>query len=156
MLHYDSYVPKQWHASLLTLAYLAIAVLFNTFCASGLPMIEAALVFLHILGIFIFIPVWVLSPKREAGSPLVDFYNPGGWSSSGVATLVGAAPIITTLVGFDCSVHMGMLSSQLCLFCLPICLLAEEAKDSSRNVPVTLLSGYGVNVILGLFVLITV
>jgi hypothetical protein len=33
--------------------------------------------------------------------------------------------------------------------------LAEEAKDSSRNVPVTLLSGYGVNVILGLFVLIT-
>jgi amino acid transporter len=156
VLHYETYVPKQWHASLLTLAYLAIAVGFNTLCASGLPMLEAGLVFLHILGVFIFIPVWVLSPKREAGSPLVDFYNPGGWPSYGLATMVGAAPVITTLVGFDCSVHMGMLSSQLlCLFCLLICLLAEEAKDSSRNVPVTLLSGYGVNVILGLFVLIT-
>jgi hypothetical protein len=119
ILHYPSYDPKPWHASLITLAYLAIAVLFNTFCAAGLPMLEAGLVFLHILGVFIFIPVWVLSPKREGGAPLVDFYNPGGWSSDGVATLVGAAPIITTLIGFDCSVHMGMLSS---LNLLPILL----------------------------------
>jgi Amino acid permease len=156
ILHYPSYDPKPWHASLITLAYLAIAVLFNTFCAAGLPMLEAGLVFLHILGVFIFIPVWVLSPKREGGAPLVDFYNPGGWSSDGVATLVGAAPIITTLIGFDCSVHMGMLSSQPVAYFAYLFLLAEEAKDSSRNVPYTLLSGYGVNVLLGLFVLISV
>jgi len=42
------------------------------------------------------------------------------------------------LIGFDCSVHM-----------------AEEAKDSSRTVPLSLLTGYTVNVVLGLFVAVT-
>jgi amino acid transporter len=82
------------------------------------------------------IPLWVLSPPKEGGSPIVDFYNPSGWRSNGLATLVGLTGPITALIGFDCSVHM-----------------AEEAKDSSRTVPVTLLVGYTVNVALGFLVL---
>jgi hypothetical protein len=72
-------------------------------------MVEGIFVFCHILGIVIFVPLWVLSPRREGGSPLVDFYNPNGWMSNGVATLAGVASPLSALIGFDCSIHMGML-----------------------------------------------
>jgi amino acid transporter len=101
-------------------------------------MLEGIFVFCHILGVLIFIPLWILSPIREGGSPLVNFYNPNGWVSNGVATLVGSSVPISTLLGFDCSVHM-----------------AEEAKDSSCSVPVTLLIGYTTNVVLGFFVIMS-
>jgi hypothetical protein len=71
-------------------------------------MAEGIFVIIHILGICIMIPLWILSPRREGGSPLVDFYNPSGWVSSGVATLVGSNAPISALIGFDCSVHMCM------------------------------------------------
>jgi hypothetical protein len=117
-------------------------------------MIEGLFVFCHILGVVIFIPLWFLSPKREGGSPLVDFYNAGGWSTVGLATMVGTLSPTSALIGFDCSVHMGM-STPASLLVLLTCITAEEAKDSSRTVPVTLLVGYVANVFLGFWVLMT-
>jgi choline transport protein len=108
--HPDTYVPKQWHGTLLMLAFLAICIIFNTVLARRLPMVEGIFVVLHILGVLIFIPVLVLSPLQRGASPILEFYNPGGWSSIGVATLVGSLAPVTTLLGFDCSVHMGMLT----------------------------------------------
>jgi amino acid transporter len=119
-------------------------------------MIEGIFVLCHILGIVIMIPLWIMSPLREGGSPLVDFYNPNGWSSNGVATMVGSIAPIGSLIGFDCSVHMCMFDPlKFSYFFSRICRIAEEAKDSSRTVPVTLLVGYTTNVLLGFFVLIT-
>jgi Amino acid permease len=107
--HPDTYVPKQWHGTLLMFAFLTFAIVFNTFLAKRLPLLEGMFVILHVLGVLIFIPLWVLSPIQQGGSSLTEFYNPGGWSSNGVATLVGALAPVTALIGFDCSVHMGML-----------------------------------------------
>jgi hypothetical protein len=84
-----------------------IAILFNTVLARKLPMIEAILVLLHVLGVVIVIPLWVWSPIRKGGSPLTEFYNPNGWSSYGVATWVGMLSTSASLIGFDCNVHMG-------------------------------------------------
>jgi amino acid transporter len=109
VLRYPDYHYHTWHGSLLALAYLIIVVIFNTFLARKLPMLECIFVFIHIVGILIFIPLLILSPRREGGSPLVDFYNPGGWISNGVATMIGGASPITALIGFDCSVHMCMV-----------------------------------------------
>jgi hypothetical protein len=108
VLNYETYGYQSWHGSLLTLAYILIAVIFNTILARRLPLVEGLFVFLHVLGILIFIPVWVLSPRREGRSPLTEFYNPGGWASDGLATMIGTTGTITALIGFDCSVHMGM------------------------------------------------
>ena len=154
----DSYDPKRWHGSLLTLLFILVAIIFNTLLARKIPMVEGFFVFCHILGVFIFIPLWVLSPRSDGGAPLIDFYTvPGGWSSYGVATLVGTVGPITALIGFDCSVHMCMLIPRLFayLYLLSIYPVAEEAKDSSLTVPVTLLTGYFVNVALGFFALMT-
>jgi hypothetical protein len=103
------YVYKRWQGSLLFIAFLFIAVLFNTVLARRLPLVEGIFVFIHILGILIFIPLWILSPRQVGGSPLIEFYNPNGWMSNGVATFVGVVPVVGALTGFDCSVHMGML-----------------------------------------------
>jgi hypothetical protein len=80
----------------------------NTALARKLPLVEAIFVILHILGIFIFVPLWVLSP-RAAGSPVVDFFDGGGWASNGLSTMIGTVGPVAALIGFDCSVHMGML-----------------------------------------------
>jgi hypothetical protein len=105
----------------------------------------------------------VLSEKAHGSSPLTEFYNPGGWASNGLATMIGSAGPLTALIGFDCSVHMCMSIRPLTFWSLlvpfsslylHIYFIAEEAKDSSRTVPVTLLFGYFSNVLLGLFVLL--
>ena len=89
-------------------------------------MVEGIFVFCHILGIIIFIPLWFLSPKRPGGSPLVEFYNSGGWSSVGLVTLIGSLARPSALIGFDCSVHMGMILQPLPA--LVNLVIAEEAK----------------------------
>jgi hypothetical protein len=106
-LNIETYNFQRWHSTLLTFAFLFIAVIFNTFLARKLPLVESFFVFCHILGIVIFIPLLVLSPKRSGGSPLVEFYNPG-WSSVGLATMIGTFSPTAALIGFDCSIHMGM------------------------------------------------
>jgi hypothetical protein len=115
VLNIETYNYQRWHGSLLTIAFTILAVAFNTFLARRLPLVESILLFCHVLGVFIFVPLWVLSPKAgvspplkaEGGSPLVEFYNQPGWASNGLATLVGISGPITSLIGFDCSIHMG-------------------------------------------------
>jgi amino acid transporter len=110
VLNIETYKYQRWHGSLLNLALLLICIIFNTFLARKLPMVEGLFVILHILGIAIFIPIWILAPRRDGGAPIVEFYNGGGWSSNGLATMVGTVAPAAALIGFDCSVHMGMLS----------------------------------------------
>lgn len=112
VLNIESYEFQRYHGSLLTLLFILVAILINTFFAKRLPLVEQIFVILHVFGIFIFIPLLVLSPSpnRNSGSPLVDFYNGGGWTSNGLSTMIGTIGPIAALIGFDCSVHMGMLS----------------------------------------------
>jgi amino acid transporter len=109
VLNIKSYGFERWHGTLLTFIFLVIAVLFNSFLARKLPLVQRIFVACHIVGVVIFIPLLALSPKRTGGSPLVEFYNPGGWSSVGLATMIGTLAPTSSLIGFDCSVHMGQL-----------------------------------------------
>jgi amino acid transporter len=108
VLNIPTYDYHRWHGSLLTLAFMFFSVIFNTFLARRLPLVESILVWCHILGVIIFIPLIALSKKTE-GQPIIDFYDASGWSSNGVATLVGISGPITSLIGFDCSIHMSTL-----------------------------------------------
>jgi len=108
VLHLPNYHFERWHGTLFALAYLFVAIMFNTLLAKKLPMMEGIFVLIHILGIAILIPLWIMSPLGKGGSPIVDFYNVSGWSTTGIATMVGSLVPVTALIGFDCSVHMGM------------------------------------------------
>lgn len=62
----------------------------------------------QIIGFFvIIIPLWVLAPISDAHDVFTTFNNGGGWSSTGVAVMVGMGGVVPSLAGFDCAVHMG-------------------------------------------------
>lgn len=130
----DSYVPQPYQGTLLVWAVTSFCVIFNVFLAKRLPFVEGVLLtiyvsvssntqhgsrfrwrkldsFAHlsqIIGFFvIIIPLWVLAPISAPHDVFSTFNNDGGWSSIGVAVMVGMGGVVPSLAGFDCAVHMG-------------------------------------------------
>lgn len=105
----ETYAPQPWHGTLLIMAIAAFAVFFNTVAAKKLPLVEALLLILHVVGLFvIIIPLWVLAPRTSAKVVFTEFNNGGGWSSMGTSVMVGLSTSLPSMLGFDCAVHMCM------------------------------------------------
>ena len=104
----NSYNPQPWHGTLLVIAVVVFAIIFNTSMAKQLPMVEVVILFIHILGLFaIIVPLLVMAPSRNSGKvALLDFYNGGNWSTVGLATMIGLLTPLGSMLGFDCAVHM--------------------------------------------------
>ncbi|PYI03375.1 amino acid permease [Aspergillus sclerotiicarbonarius CBS 121057] len=139
VLNNPTYVFERWHGTLLVIAITAFSILFNTFLAKNLPMVEGLILIIHVVGLFaIIIPLWVLAPRNSPKAVFTDFNDGGGWGSAGTATLVGLSTTITSMIGYDCSVHM-----------------CEEIKDASETLPKAMMSAVGVNGLLGFIMIIT-
>ncbi|KAI9367357.1 amino acid/polyamine transporter I [Aspergillus egyptiacus] len=139
VLNDPGYDFERWHGTLLVIAITTFSILFNTFLAKKLPLIEALILIIHIVGLFaIIIPLWVLAPRNNAKAVFTEFNNGGGWNSDATATLVGFSTTITSMIGYDCSVHM-----------------CEEIKDASLTLPKAMMSAVAVNAILGFTMIIT-
>jgi hypothetical protein len=52
ILNDPNYSPAAWHATLMIIAVAAIAILFNTFFAKKLPLIEGVILIIHVFGFF--------------------------------------------------------------------------------------------------------
>ncbi|KAK4890579.1 hypothetical protein LTR27_010741 [Elasticomyces elasticus] len=64
-----SYVAHGWHGTLLTIGIVAFCVLFNTYGARQLPVVEGSLAMLHFGGMFVIIIIlWYASHPRESSS----------------------------------------------------------------------------------------
>ncbi|KAL8728263.1 MAG: hypothetical protein Q9166_005503 [cf. Caloplaca sp. 2 TL-2023] len=134
-----SYEPQQWHGTLLIIAVVLFCIVFNTSLAKKLPLIEGFILLLHVIGLFaIVIPLWVLAPRNPASVALLRFSNGGNWPTMGIAYMVGLLTALSSMMGFDCSVHMS-----------------EEIKDASNTLPRALMWGVALNAILGYIVVIT-
>jgi len=108
-LNVPDYTWHNWHGTLLTIAIIGFAVVFNTVLAARLPLIEGIVLILHLAGIFvIIIPLWVMAPRAHP-HVLVEFTNFGGWSSLGLSAMIGLTTPMSVLIGYDCSVHMCKL-----------------------------------------------
>lgn len=107
VLNQPDYNFQRWHGTMLVIAISTFSILFNTFLAKNLPFVEGLILIIHVIGLFaIIIPLWVLAPRNNAHAVFTNFNNGGGWDSSGTATLVGLSTTITSMLGYDCSVHM--------------------------------------------------
>ena len=107
ILNDSSYVFERWHGNLLTIAVALFAIVFNTFLAKKLPLIEGIILVLHVFGFFgILIPLWVFAPLTPAPVVFTQFSDNGGWGSMGLATLVGMTSPVYALLGPDSAVHM--------------------------------------------------
>jgi len=63
VLNVTDYVWHSWHGTLLTIAVVVFAILFNTVLAARLPLIEGTVLILHLAGFFaIIVPLWVMAP----------------------------------------------------------------------------------------------
>ncbi|KAL8691202.1 MAG: hypothetical protein Q9224_004231 [Gallowayella concinna] len=138
-LQNPTYEPQQWHGTLLVIAVVLFCIIFNTSLAKKLPLIEGFILLLHVIGLFaIVIPLWVLAPRNTASVALFQFSNGGNWPSMGVAYMVGLLTALSSMMGFDCSVHMS-----------------EEIKDASNTLPRAMMWGVALNAILGYIVIFT-
>ncbi|KAK4546375.1 hypothetical protein LTR36_002052 [Oleoguttula mirabilis] len=138
-LNDETYVPQNWHSTLLAIAAVSVCVVFNTFFARKLPLVEGLVMVLHVLGFFaILIPLWIFAPKAPSSEVWGGLQNNAGWSSTGLAFLVGMTSAVNALIGPDSAVHMS-----------------EEIRDASRVLPRAMLWTLVVNGLAGLIMSIT-
>lgn len=138
-LNDDNYVAQPWHVTLMIIAVGAIAILFNTFFAKKLPLIEGIILIIHVFGFFgILVPLWALAPRQTPEAVFTQFQNAYGWPSQGLACLVGIIGPIYSLIGPDSAVHMS-----------------EEIRDSSRVLPLGMMWTLILNGLTGFIMVIT-
>jgi choline transport protein len=107
VLNNEKYEYQAWHGTLLAIAVISFSIIFNTLLATRLPLVEGIVLVIHVTGLFaIIIPLWVLSPRGNAYDVLLTFTNNGGWPSTGLSAMIGLASPFSSLLGYDCSVHM--------------------------------------------------
>lgn len=139
ILNDPTYVFERWHGTMLVIAITSFAILFNTFLAKKLPMVEGLILIIHIVGLFaIVIPLWVLAPRNTATAVFTEFTNAGGWNSKGTSVMVGLSTSIVSMLGFDCGVHMS-----------------EEIKDASETLPRAITWAVILNAVLGFIMVLT-
>ena len=107
VLNNEKYEFQAWHGTLLAIAIISFSIIFNTFLATRLPLIEGIVLIVHMTGLFVvIIPLWVLGPRANARDILFTFSNNAGWPSTGLSSMIGLTSPFGCLLGYDCSVHM--------------------------------------------------
>lgn len=105
----DTYVPQNWHVTLLYWAIIAFCVFINIAAGWLLPKFEGALLVLHILGFFaILIPLLVLGPQGNAKETFTTFVNMGHWQSQGLSFCIGIMGSVFAFVGGDGPIHVSV------------------------------------------------
>lgn len=100
----DSYTARPYQGTLLAIAVMVFCILFNVFLAKRLPFVEGVLLVIYMIGFFaIVITLWVVAPIGNAQAVFTTFNNAGGWSSVGVAVMVGMGGVVPSMAGFDCA-----------------------------------------------------
>ncbi|UNI19419.1 hypothetical protein JDV02_005603 [Purpureocillium takamizusanense] len=134
-----SYHFERWHGTLLIIAISFFAIIFNSYLAKRLPLVEGLILILHICGFFaILIPLWVLAPRNEARTVFTNFNDGGDWGSAGLAVLVGMLSPVFAFIGADSATHMS-----------------EEIQDASITLPRAMMWTIVINGLLGFVMLVT-
>ena len=84
---------------------MVFAIFVNVLFAKKLPLIEALLLILHIVGVFaISIPLLAKGANNSGHDALLVFTNSGNWSTTGTAVMIGLLTPLGSMMGFDCMV----------------------------------------------------
>ena len=91
---------ETWQFTLITIAFMLVAVLVNTYGARILPALETISLLIHTAGfIIVVVALWVLCPRNSASTVFGEVVNGGGWSSVGVSCMVGHTALLYTTLG---------------------------------------------------------
>ena len=134
-----SYVIQGWQAALITIASAGSAIALSVFVMQKLTLAEGLAVVAHCFGFVAFLAIlWVMGPKADGYTTFFKFQDDSGWGSEGLATLVGIIGPVATFIGGDSAVH-----------------LAEELQDASYVLPRAMVTGCGINYVVGLIALMS-
>ena len=98
-LNVPEYQIQSWQTTLLTMGIVAFCTLFNIFLAVRLPLVEALVLVLHVLGVFVvIIPLWIMAPRGNPHNTILNFTDNGGWGNLGLASTIGMIPMIGLLI----------------------------------------------------------
>lgn len=123
ILNYDSYVPQQWHGTLIYWAVIALIVVINIYGIRIFPYIETMALILHVIFFFaILIPLVQLAPRSSAEFVFASFENNGGWTNNAVSWCIGLLTSTYAFSGVDGASHM-----------------AEEVDNAAVVVPTTMM-----------------
>lgn len=90
VIAYPDYAPTNWQATLMVIGVTGVVWVLNLWGADFMPLFQNIMLVLHIFGFLATIIVlWVLSPRNSAEVTFTQFQNMGGWSSQGLALMVG-------------------------------------------------------------------
>ncbi|KAL8905156.1 MAG: hypothetical protein Q9207_002815 [Kuettlingeria erythrocarpa] len=132
-------VAALWQTTLFIMIFLIVAVAFNVFLASKLPLAEGIFLIVHIFGYFAFLIVlWTMSDHAPASQVFGTFSDKGGWGNIGLSCLVGITTPLWCFLGPDAGAHMS-----------------EELKDAGRVLPSAMVWATFFNGLLGLTMIIT-
>ncbi|KAB8228245.1 GABA permease [Aspergillus alliaceus] len=130
---------KDWQGTLFVFAMILAIYYFNVYASSWMPRIQNLLLALHILCFVIVITVlWAMAPRQPARAVFLEFSNTGGWSSMGLALMVGQISAIYAGLSSDATAHMS-----------------EEVRDAGRYVPMAIAWGFFTNGAMGFMLVIT-
>jgi choline transport protein len=130
---------EQWQVTLLMFAFTFLIVAFNIYGAHHLPLAEGIILFAHVFGFFVFLVVlWVMADHAPASQVFTEFYNGGGWPSTGLSCLIGLTSPIWCFIGPDAGAHMS-----------------EELKDASIQLPRAMMWSIFLNGVLGVTMVIS-
>lgn len=139
VINNSEYIFENWQTTLFIIAISFFAIIFNTYLANRLPLVEGIVLILHICGFFaILIPLWVLAPRNTAVDVFTQFTDGGNWGNIGLSCLVGMLSPVFSFIGPDSAVHMS-----------------EEIKDSSLVLPRAMMWTCLINGTLGFVMLVT-
>ncbi|KAF2724450.1 amino acid transporter [Polychaeton citri CBS 116435] len=128
-----------WQITLVIFLVIMLTVGFNIFLGHHLPMAEGIILFVHVFGFFAFLlTFWIMGEPAPASDVFGQFYNGGGWPSTGLSCLVGLTTPIWCFVGADAGAHMS-----------------EELRDASIQLPRAMMWSIFINGIMGITMLIT-
>lgn len=102
------YSFTNWQVTLALLGFILTLIVFNTWAAKALPMVQAAALWIHIFGFLaVIIPLLVLAPKNSAKDVFTVFVNESGYSSMGTAVLLNQVFSLYCILGSDTAVHIS-------------------------------------------------
>ena len=140
LINNENYGFDAYQGTLLAIAMVVVAYIMNIYGAKFLPYWQNAFFVLLIAVYFAYIiPIWVSAPKASHFQVWTQFKNEGGWSSTGLAVMVGQLTGISEQVGIDTTAHMS-----------------EDVKNAGKVIPKTMLIIYVLNFVLLFPALLTI
>ncbi|KAI2636960.1 putative amino acid permease [Hypomontagnella submonticulosa] len=104
----ETYVPQQWHGTLMYWAVTVVIVLINIFGIRIFPYLETLALILHVIFFFcILVPLVHLAPRSSSDFVFRSFANNGGWTSDGVSWCIGLLTSTYAFSGVDGASHMA-------------------------------------------------